>query len=121
MVEADESAMTFEEIVELVRDRVADSINLRIPRLGGINAVLAAAKVCQAGDIKYRFGLCLLPSHFQAAALHVASLLPYLRVAHELAEHELFPHDPFGPLTIAGGTGAPPQEPGVGLVMQAGA
>ncbi len=117
MVEADESAMTFEEIVGLVHDRVVDSINLRIPRLGGIRGVLAAAKICQASDIKYRFGLCLLPSHFQATALHVASLLPYVPIAHELAEHELFPGDPFGPLRIENGFGTPPAGPGVGLAM----
>jgi DNA-binding response OmpR family regulator len=114
MVEADESAQNYDEILDLVRHRVVDCINLRLSRLGGVKAVMDAARVCESGDIKYRFGLMLMPSHFQAATLHVASVLPYLPVGHEIGEHELFREDLFEPLPIVDGMAAVPTGPGVG-------
>ena len=119
MVEADESAMNFEEIVDLVRDRVADCINLRISRLGGIRGAMDAARVCEAGDIKYRFGLMLLPSHFSAVTLHVAAMLPHVPVGHEIGEHELYRDDLFEPLPIVNGMAAVPNAPGVGVRLKA--
>jgi L-alanine-DL-glutamate epimerase-like enolase superfamily enzyme len=121
MVEADESAQNYDEILDLVRHRVVDCINLRLSRLGGIKAVMDAARVCESGDIKYRFGLMLMPSHFQAATLHVASVLPYLPVGHEIGEHELFREDLFEPLSIVNGMATVPDGPGVGPRLRSAA
>ncbi|NYZ14536.1 mandelate racemase/muconate lactonizing enzyme family protein [Azospirillum sp. RWY-5-1] len=95
MVEADESAGSPAEIARLGRDRAVDSVVLRLPRLGGVTAVLECVAICRAFGLRYRFGVCFLPGPFQAFAAQVASILPDLPLAHELAEHALLDGDPF--------------------------
>lgn len=96
LVEADESAGSPAEIARLGRDRSVDSVVLRLPRLGGVAAVQECVAICRAFGLRYRFGVCFLPGPFQAFAAQVASTLPDLPLAHELAEHALLDGDPFG-------------------------
>ena len=115
MIEADESAGDFREILELVRTRSVDSVCLRIPKLGGVAATVAAANLCHAFDIQFRLGVCFLPSHFQAMCAHVASTLPSVPLAHEIAEHQLFTNDPFEQFPVRRGFVTVPTGVGVGL------
>lgn len=94
-VEADESAGSPAEIARLGRDRVVDSVVLRLPRFGGVRAIQESAAICRGFGLKYRFGVCFLPSPFQIFAAQVAAGLPDLPLAHELAEHTLLNGDPF--------------------------
>ncbi|RDJ21908.1 hypothetical protein DWF00_26620 [Bosea caraganae] len=94
-VEADESAGSPAEIARLGRDRVVDSVVLRLPRLGGVRPILESVAICRSFGLRYRFGVCFLPGHFQAFAAQVASVLPEIPLAHELAEHTLLDGDPF--------------------------
>src|SRR5262249_8218027 len=81
-IEADESAQSLPEIARLARERIVDSINLRIMNLGGIRAVLAAAQICESAGVAYRFGATFAPRLFQAQCAHVAATLPRIGFAH---------------------------------------
>jgi L-alanine-DL-glutamate epimerase-like enolase superfamily enzyme len=102
-VEADESAGSPAEIARLGRDRVVDSVVLRLPRFGGVRAIQESVAICRSFGLKYRFGVCFLPSPFQIFAAQVAAILPEIPLAHELAEHTLLDHDPFMPPEIRDG------------------
>ena len=56
VIEADEAAGSIHEIYRLVTERAVDAVSLKIPKLGGLRNTLAAARVCEAGEIKYRMG-----------------------------------------------------------------
>jgi len=119
IVEADESAASLSDIAALLRDRAVDSINLRIADLGGIRPVLRAIAMCEAAGIGWRFGACFLPSQHQAVTAHVAAAFVRPRgVAHELAEHELFDGDPFGPLPVENGEIVLPGGAGSGIDLE---
>lgn len=102
-VEADESAGSPAEIARLGRNRIVDSVVLRLPRFGGVQAIRESAAICRSFGLRYRFGVCFLPSPFQIFAAQVAAVLPDIPLAHELAEHTLLDGDPFEPPTIEDG------------------
>lgn len=102
-IEADESCGSPVEIARLGRDRIVDSVVLRLPRFGGIGAIREAVANCHAFGLNYRFGVCFLPGPFQAYAAQVAASLPDKPLAHEIAEHALLDGDPFeGPVVRDG-------------------
>ncbi len=115
-IEADESAGSLFEIRDLVRRRAVDSVCLRMPRLGGIEAALFAARFCLEEGVKFRFGMCFMPSLGQAAIAHVAAVLPELFIAHEIPEFHTFGEDPFDGAVVENGMiRVDPSAPGLGL------
>ena len=40
----------------LVSNRIVDAVSLKIQKLGGLRNALAAARICEAGKVKYRLG-----------------------------------------------------------------
>src|SRR5262249_6994429 len=120
-IEADESAQSLPEIARLARERIVDSINLRILNLGGIRAVLAAVTICESAGITYRFGATFAPRLFQAHCVDVAATLPPIRFDHELAEFNHILDDPFTGLEVVDGALAPPDGSGCGVSLRDGA
>jgi L-alanine-DL-glutamate epimerase-like enolase superfamily enzyme len=114
-VEADESATTVADVMRLVTDRVVDVVNLKIPKLGGIRNVLAAAAICEAGGVTPRMGAAFGPALLQAASAHVACTFRKLDLAHELAEHLHLQDDPFTPLPVTDGAVHVPEGAGTGI------
>jgi L-alanine-DL-glutamate epimerase-like enolase superfamily enzyme len=114
-VEADESANSLEEVVHLVNERIVDAVSLKIPKLGGLRNTIAAARICEAGAIKYRLGAavgsCLLAAH----GMHLAASLPGVDYACELAEHTRLLNDPFEGMPIEKGFAKLPKGNGVGV------
>lgn len=114
-VEADESANSLEEVVRLVNERIVDAVSLKIPKLGGLRNTIAAARICEAGAIKYRLGAavgsCLLAAH----GMHVAAALRGVDYACELAEHVRLLNDPFEGMPIEKGMARLPKGNGVGV------
>lgn len=102
-IEADESAGSLFEIRDLVRRRAIDSICLRMPRLGGLEAALFAARFCLQEGIKFRFGMCFMPSLGQAAIAQVAAVLPEVYIAHEIPEAHAYGEDPFDGAVVENG------------------
>ncbi|MCL2430870.1 MAG: hypothetical protein FWD12_16730, partial [Alphaproteobacteria bacterium] len=72
-VEADESADSVREVMALVAGRIVDLVSLKIPKLGGLRNTLAAARICEAGDIPCRLGAHVGPRLLTAQAMHLAA------------------------------------------------
>ena len=85
-VEADEGAGTFDEIMTLVSKRIVDAVSLKIQKLGGLRNALAAARICEAGHVKYRLGAHVGTRLGNAHAIHLAAALPGVDYACELGE-----------------------------------
>ena len=71
VVEADEGAGTIDEIMTLVSNRIVDAVSLKIPKLGGLRNALAAARICEAGKVKYRLGAHVGTRLVNAHAIHL--------------------------------------------------
>jgi L-alanine-DL-glutamate epimerase-like enolase superfamily enzyme len=85
-VEADESAGSVHDVMALVAGRVVDLVSLKIPKLGGLRNTLAAARICEAGDIPCRLGAHVGPRLLTAQAMHLAASLPELSFPCEFGE-----------------------------------
>lgn len=118
IVEADESAQSLPQILHLASNNVVGSISLRIANLGGIRNVLAAAAICDAAGLRYRFGATFAPRIYQAQALAVALTLPCMYFAHELAEFQQLKPDPFTGLEMQDGALAALDSPGSGVTLK---
>ena len=119
-VEADESAASLADVVRLVRARAVDVINIKIPKLGGVQATLAAIQICEGGGIGCRFGAAFGPSLLQAFSAHLAATITRLEHACELAEHLHLLDDPFTPLPVVAGDIAVPGRLGTGVDLRDG-
>ncbi|MBM3528848.1 MAG: dipeptide epimerase [Alphaproteobacteria bacterium] len=117
-VEADESAGSVDDVFRLVSDRVVDSINLKITKLGGIRKTLAAATICHAGGVSCRLGAAFGPSLLQAFSTHVAAVFHTLESPCELSEHLHLTDDPFTPLLMKDGLIAVPTAIGCGVALR---
>jgi len=118
IVEADESAQGLPQILHLASNRIVGSISLRIANLGGIRNVLAAAAICDAAGVRYRFGATFAPRVYQAQALSVALTLPQMYFAHELAEFQQLEPDPFTGLEVESGALKALDGPGSGITLK---
>jgi L-alanine-DL-glutamate epimerase-like enolase superfamily enzyme len=118
-VEADESAASLSDVMHLVSNRIVDSISLKIPKLGGLRNTLAAARICEAGHVRYRMGAAVGSRLLSAHAMHLAATLPKLDYACELGEFDRLLDDPFEGIEIEKGHLALPQGPGSGVRLRA--
>ena len=115
-VEADEAAGSLKEVYDLVSQRVVDAVSLKIPKLGGLRNTLAAARICEAGGIKYRFGAAVGSRLMSAQAVHMACALPGVDYACELGEFDRLLDDPFEGIEIEpNGVLKLPEGPGCGV------
>jgi len=117
-VEADESADSVAAVWRIANERIADCVNLKITKLGGIRNVLAAMRICEAGGIICRFGAAFGPALLQAFSSHVAASARDLPFASELSEHTHLLDDPFDPLPVEKGEIAVPSGQGVGIGLR---
>ena len=114
-VEADEGAGTLEEIMVLVTGRIVDAVSLKLPKLGGLRNAMAAARICEAGGIRYRLGAHVGTRLLNAHAIHLAAALPEMNYACEVGEFTRMYGDPFAGIEIVGGRVTVPQSPGCGV------
>jgi L-alanine-DL-glutamate epimerase-like enolase superfamily enzyme len=75
-IEADEGAQDFGSILRLVGERAVESINLRVPNLGGLTRTMRAAALCVSAGVGFRFGAIFGSSIVHAHTLHLAAALP---------------------------------------------
>ena len=117
-VEADESAASLERVMQLVSHRTVDAVSLKIPKLGGLRNTLIAARICEAGHVRYRMGAAVGSRLLSAQAMHLAAALPHIDYACELGEFDRLLDDPFEGIEIKNGHLALPQGPGSGVSMR---
>ena len=114
-VEADEAAGSLQEIYRLVTQRACDAVSLKIPKLGGLRNTLAAARICEAGGIKYRLGAAVGSRLLSAHAIHLACALRDVDYACELGEFDRLLDDSFEGIEIENGALRLPEGPGSGV------
>ena len=102
-IEADEAAGSIREIYQLVTRRAVDAVSLKIPKLGGLRNTIAAARICEAGEIKYRLGAAVGSRLLAAQGLHLACALRDVDYACELGEFARLLDDPFEGLEVKDG------------------
>lgn len=117
-VEADESADSVAAVWRIANERIADCVNLKITKLGGIRNVLAAMRICEAGGIICRFGAAFGPALLQAFGAHVAATARDLPLTSELSEHAHLLDDPFDALPVVNGEITVPGGSGVGIGLR---
>jgi len=114
-VEADEGAGTVDEIMTLVSNRIVDAVSLKIQKLGGLRNALAAARICEAGHVRYRLGAHVGTRLGNAHAIHLAVALPGVDYACELGEFSRMFNDPFAGIEVVNGTLTVPDRIGCGI------
>ena len=114
-VEADESAASLADVMYLVSNRVVDAVSLKIPKLGGLRNTIAAARICEAGHVRYRMGAAVGSRLLSAHAMHMAACLPDVDYACELGEFARLLDDPFEGIEIENGRLNLPVGPGSGV------
>lgn len=114
-IEADESAGTLEQVMDLAANRRVDAINLKIPRSGGILNIVAMARMCEIAGLGCRLGANVGSRLLAAHALHVAAALPNIDFACELAEFERLQNDPYEGIEVVDGELTVPDEIGTGV------
>lgn len=116
-VEADESAGSVRDVMHLVSNRLVDAVSLKIPKLGGLRNVIAAARICEAGGIRYRLGAHVGTRLLSAQAMHLAAALPDVQFACELGEFTRLLDDPFTGIENENGMLTLPEEIGSGVSL----
>ena len=114
-IEADEAAGSLLEIHRLVCERAVDAVSLKIPKLGGLRNTLAAARICEAGGVKYRLGAAVGSRLLSAHSIHLACALRGVDYACELGEFDRLLDDSFEGIEIADGALHLPEGPGSGV------
>jgi len=115
LIEADEAAASLADIYHLVSRRLCGAVSLKLPKLGGLRNALAAARICEAGGMRYRFGAAVGSRLLTAHALHLASTLPGISYACEFGEFDRLLNDPFEGLETSKGMIELPDGPGSGV------
>jgi L-alanine-DL-glutamate epimerase-like enolase superfamily enzyme len=115
VIEADEGAGTVDEIMTLVSNRIVDAVSLKLPKLGGLRNALAAARICEAGGVRFRLGAHVGTRLLNAHALALAAALPPVDYACELGEFMRMYDDPFAGIDVVDGYVAVPDRPGCGV------
>jgi L-alanine-DL-glutamate epimerase-like enolase superfamily enzyme len=115
VVEADEGAGTVDEIMRLVTNRIVDAVSLKLPKLGGLRNALAAARICEAGSVRFRLGAHVGTRLLNAHALSLAVALPGVDYACELGEFMRMHDDPFTGIEVVDGCVAIPDCQGCGV------
>lgn len=119
-VEADEAADSLDQVFALVQGRMVDAVSLKITKLGGLRNTIAAARICEAGGIRYRIGAHVGSRLLASCAVHMAATLPGIWYACELTEFDRLLDDPFEGLEVENGVVRLPEGPGCGVTPRAG-
>lgn len=118
LVEADEAAVTLQDVLRLASNRIVDAVSVKIPKLGGLRNAMLAAKICHSSGIEYRVGATFGPRLNAAHAAHFAAALPRLNLPCELAEFNHLHDDPFEGLEVEGGSIAVSDCAGSGVALK---
>ena len=117
-IEADQSVRSFADAQTLIKNRMIDSINTGIAKIGSIREVRRIAELCESSGI-----LCALSNTAgsmvgDAAAVHLAASIPGISPLCELGEFEVVSGDPFFGLTVENGTIKVPEGEGLGVSLR---
>ena len=117
-IEADQSCRNFADAQMLIKNRMVDSINTGIPKVGSIGEVRRIAELCEANGIRCALSNTAGSVVGDAAALHLAASTPGIEPLCELGEFEVVTGDPFFGLAVTKGTLTVPEGEGLGVNLR---
>jgi len=117
-IEADQSVRTVAEAQLLIKNRMVDSINTGIPKVGSIGDVRKIAELCELNGIRCALSNTAGSMVGDAAAVHLAASTPGISSLCELGEFEVITGDPFFGLSIDKGSISVPESEGLGVSLR---
>jgi muconate cycloisomerase len=114
---ADESCFNPEEAVELVRDRYADCVSIKLMKAGGLTRARDVAAICGAAGIPCYGGTMFEGAIAIAAGIHLICATPNISLGAEFytANHVLGVDIAQTPIDLRGGASHLPAGPGLGV------
>lgn len=117
-IEADEAADSLVAVAELLDAEAVDAVSLKLSKLGGIDALLQAASLCESRGVSHRIGAHVGSRIMNAAALHAAAALPRLEPHAEAGEFARLLDDVATGLEVVDGAVRVPAGPGLGVRLR---
>jgi L-Ala-D/L-Glu epimerase / N-acetyl-D-glutamate racemase len=117
-IEADQSARSFADVQMMIKNRMVDSINTGIPKVGSIGEVRRIAELCEANGIRCALSNTAGSMVGDAAAVHLAASTSGISPLCELGEFEVITGDPFFGLSVEKGTISVPEGEGLGVSLK---
>jgi L-alanine-DL-glutamate epimerase-like enolase superfamily enzyme len=117
-IEADQSVRTVADAQMVIKNRMVDSINTGIPKIGSIGEVRRIAELCELNGIRCALSNTAGSMVGDAAAVHLAASTPGIAPLCELGEFEGIMGDPFFGLSVEKGTISVPEGEGLGVSLK---
>lgn len=117
-IEADQSARSFADVQMMIKNRMVDSINTGIPKVGSIAEVRKIAELCELNGIRCALSNTAGSMVGDAAAVQLAASTPGISPLCELGEFEVITGDPFFGLSVDKGTISVPEGEGLGVSLR---
>jgi len=114
-IEADQSVRTVTDAQMVIKNRMVDSINTGIPKVGSIGEVRRIAELCEMNGIRCALSNTAGSMVGDAAAVHLAASTPGIAPLCELGEFEVITGDPFFGLLVEKGSIRVPDGEGLGV------
>jgi L-alanine-DL-glutamate epimerase-like enolase superfamily enzyme len=117
-IEADQSVRTAADAQMLIKNRMIDSINTGIAKVGSIGEVRRIAELCEMNGIRCALSNTAGSMVGDAAAVHLAASIRGISPLCELGEFEVITGDPFFGLSVEKGTISVPEGEGLGVSLR---
>jgi len=117
-IEADQSVRTVTDAQIVIKNRMVDSINTGIPKVGSIGEVRRIAELCEMNGIRCALSNTAGSMVGDAAAVHLAASTPGISPLCELGEFEVITGDPFFGLSVEKGAISVPEGEGLGVSLR---
>jgi L-alanine-DL-glutamate epimerase-like enolase superfamily enzyme len=117
-IEADQSVRSFADAQTLIKNRMVDSINTGIAKIGSSGEVRRIAELCEMNGIRCALSNTAGSMVGDAAAVHLAASLRGISPLCELGEFEVITGDPFFGLSVEKGTISVPEGEGLGVSLR---
>jgi L-Ala-D/L-Glu epimerase / N-acetyl-D-glutamate racemase len=117
-IEADQSVRSFADAQTLIKNRMVDSVNTGIAKIGSIGEVRRIAELCEANGVRCALSNTAGSMVGDAAAVHLAASMPGIAPLCELGEFEVITGDPFVGLSVEKGAIHVPEGEGLGVSLK---